>query len=173
MRRIVDIVRETTLADDSVRLDQDMRTRRRMVYLTVGGAAILLDRPQAVRLRDGDGLVLDDGTIVRVDAAPEPLIEIEAADTAALVRIAWHLGNRHLPTQLLGAKLRIRADHVIAEMVTGLGGRCTSIEAPFDPEGGAYAGDGGATILHAHDHSHGAGHGHSHAHGHHHHHDHG
>jgi len=173
MRRIVDIVRETTLADDSVCIDQDMRTRRRMVYMTVRGAAILLDRPQAVRLRDGDGLVLEDGTIVRVDAAPEPLIEIEAADTAALIRIAWHLGNRHLPTQLLGERLRIRADHVIADMVAGLGGRCTAIEAPFDPEGGAYSGDGGATILHAHDHSHGDGHSHGHGHGHHHHHDHG
>jgi urease accessory protein len=66
-------------------------------------------------------------------------LEIEAADRAGLLRIAWHLGNRHLPVQFLSTRLRIREDHVIAEMVLGLGGRSTRIEAAFDPEFGAYA----------------------------------
>ena len=71
---------------------------------------------------------------------PEPLLEIHAHDAGELVRIAWHLGNRHLPVQLLGERIRIRADHVIGEMVEGLGGHVDAIEAPFDPEAGAYAG---------------------------------
>lgn len=112
------------------------------------GAALLLDLPQAVRLRDGDGLALPDGQVVRVVAASEKLLEIHAHSPAELVRIAWHLGNRHLPVQLLGDCIRIRADHVIEEMVHGLGGHAHAIDAPFDPEAGAYAG----------------GHGHSHAH---------
>ena len=107
---------------------------------TEAGAELLLDLPQAVRLRDGDGLLLDDGRIVRVAAKPEPLLEIHAHSPAELVRIAWHLGNRHLPVQLEGDRIRIRADHVIADMVHGLGGHARAIDAPFDPEGGAYAG---------------------------------
>ena len=83
--------------------------------------------------------LLDAGGYVRVRASSEPVLEIEAADRGTLLRIAWHLGNRHLPLQVRGDQLRIREDHVIAEMVTGLGGRITRIEAPFDPEFGAYA----------------------------------
>ena len=109
---------------------------------------MLIDLPQAVRLRDGDGLVVETG-IVRVQARPEPLLEIHAHDDGELVRIAWHLGNRHLPVQLLGDRIRIRADHVIEEMVEGLGGHVDAIEAPFDPEAGAYAAGGG---HHHHDH---------------------
>jgi urease accessory protein len=112
----------------------------------------LLDLPQAVRLRHGDGLALPDGRVVRVEARPENLLEIHAHDEGDLVRIAWHLGNRHLPVQLLGERIRIRADHVIEEMVEGLGGHVDHIEAPFDPEAGAYAGTGGG-----HHHHHGDG----------------
>src|SRR3546814_11739202 len=99
--------------------------------------------PRAVQLHDGDGLTRDDGSSVRVEAASEALVEIRADALRTLVRIAWHLGNRHLPTQLLGSmnppRLRIRHDHVIADMVEGLGGHCEAIMAPFDPEGGASA----------------------------------
>ena len=102
-----------------------------------------------MRLRDGDGLALEDGGVVRVRARPEPLLEIHAHDDGELVRIAWHLGNRHLPVQLLGDRIRIRADHVIADMVEGLGGHVEAIEAPFDPEAGAYA--PGAGHHHHHD----------------------
>jgi urease accessory protein len=79
--------------------------------------------------------------IVRVCAQSENLMEIRAHD-GDLIRIAWHLGNRHLPVQLLGDRIRIRVDHVIAEMVEGLGAHVEAIEAPFDPEAGAYSAGG-------------------------------
>ncbi len=134
-----DAVQET----DQVLIDYDRRFRRRIVLTTLGGADVLIDLPQAVRLRDGDGLLLDSGGIIRVRAQAEPLMEIHAHDDSDLIRIAWHLGNRHLPVQLLGDRIRIRADHVIGEMVEGLGGHVEAIDAPFDPEAGAYAGGGG------------------------------
>ena len=129
--------------DDIVRIDFDRRHRRRHALTTLGGLEVLIDLPQAVRLQDGDGLALADGRTVRVEAEAEALLEIEAPDAAALVRIAWHLGNRHLPVQLLGDRVRIRADHVIADMVRGLGGTAYAVEAPFEPEAGAYAGGHG------------------------------
>ena len=89
---------------------------------------------------DGDGLELEGGGYICVRAAAESVFEITAREPADLLRIAWHLGNRHLPVQIAGEGLRIRPDHVIAEMVTGLGGRVTELEAPFDPESGAYTG---------------------------------
>ena len=133
----------TATATDSVSIDFDRRHRRRIRLTTAAGHDLLLDLPQAARLRDGDGLVLDGGGVVRVQARPEPLLDIHAHDAAGLVRIAWHLGNRHLPVQLLGDHIRIRADHVIADMVRTLGGHVHAIEAPFDPEAGAYAGGHG------------------------------
>ena len=142
MTRIDRILLATTwdpaLEIDSVLIDFDSRHRRRIALRTENGADILLDLPHAMRLRDGDGLPTDSG-IIRVTAKPEPLLEIHAHDDGELVRIAWHLGNRHLPVQLLGDRIRIRADHVIADMVEGLGGHVDDIEAPFDPEPGAYA----------------------------------
>ena len=140
---------------DVVVLDFDTRHRRRLAMRGVRGTAFLLDLAEATALRGGDALLLDDGGLVEIVAAPEALAEIVGTDAVAMVRIAWHLGNRHLPMQLVGKKLRIRRDHVIEAMVEGLGGRVVAIDAPFDPEGGAYA-DGS---------------GHSHGHGHHHHHD--
>jgi urease accessory protein len=161
---------------DTVVLDFDDRHRRRMAMTGTRGLEFLLDLENAVALRGGDALVLEDGRLIEVVAAPEPLIEIRGADPQHLVRLAWHLGNRHLPTQIMPKGLRIRRDHVIEAMVKGLGARVIEIEAPFDPEGGAYAGG------HAHagerDPHHHAGHDHashdhsSHDHGdHHHHHD--
>jgi urease accessory protein len=136
-------------------LDHDHRARRRFVFAAAGGIEVRLNESRPAQLRDGDGLMLDDGSVWLVEAAAEPLIEITAHSLAELVRIAWHLGNRHLPTQLLGERLRIREDHVIAGMVEGLGGHCHRIAAPFDPEGGAYAGGGSGHHHHAgHDHSH-------------------
>ncbi|MGB9117571.1 urease accessory protein UreE [Bradyrhizobium sp.] len=158
---------------DTVVLDFDDRHRRRMAMTGTRGLEFLLDLENAVALRGGDALVLDDGRLVEVVAAPEPLAEIRCNDPQHLVRVAWHLGNRHLPTQITGRGLRIRRDHVIEAMVKGLGARIVEIEAPFDPEGGAYAGGGPAHAPagEAHDH---AGHDHSsHAHGGHHDHDHG
>ncbi|HEY1941128.1 MAG TPA: urease accessory protein UreE [Roseiarcus sp.] len=143
---------------DTVVLDYDERYRRRVAMTGVRGLEFLLDLAEAVMLRAGDGLKLDDGRIVEVVAAPESLVEIRAADAAALTRIAWHLGNRHLPTELLRKSLRIRRDSVIEDMARGLGGSVVAIEAPFNPEGGAYV----RALAQAHDH-----HGHDHGHDHH------
>jgi urease accessory protein len=156
---------------DTVVLDFDDRHRRRMAMTGTRGLEFLLDLENAVALRGGDALLLEDGRLVEVVAAPEPLVEIRGADPHHLIRVAWHLGNRHLPTQIMAKGLRIRRDHVIEAMVKGLGARVVEIEAPFDPEGGAYAGTGHG---HAHeDHAHHTGHkGHDHDHAHDHGHDH-
>ncbi|MBV8912905.1 MAG: urease accessory protein UreE [Acetobacteraceae bacterium] len=128
-----------------VLLDFDRRHRRRMALQTDEGEDVLVDLAEAVHLRDGDGLLLEGGGVVRVLAQDEPLLQITADDSEELVRVAWHLGNRHLPVQLGAGQILIRADHVIADMVRKLGGHVREIEAPFDPEPGAYAGG------HAHD----------------------
>jgi urease accessory protein len=175
--RVLGQHRWTQAAADTIVLDFDDRHRRRMAMIGTRGLEFLLDLENAVALRGGDALVLDDGRLIEVVAAPEPLIEIRCNDPQHLVRVGWHLGNRHLPTQIMPKGLRIRRDHVIEAMVKGLGARVIEIEAPFDPEGGAYAGGGHAhapeTDPHghaAHDHS---SHDHSsHDHGGHHHDDH-
>ncbi len=163
-------------AVDSVVLDFDDRHRRRVAMKGVRGVEFLLDLPEAFMLRSGDGLALEDGRVIEVVAAPEALLEIRCANPIDLTRVAWHLGNRHLPVQVLNNKLRIRADHVIEEMLKGLGAKVVAIEAPFDPEGGAYAGGqddhghhhNGEHDHHHHDHGHDHHHDHG-AHGHHHH----
>jgi urease accessory protein len=172
--------RWTQSAADTVVLDFDDRHRRRMAMTGTRGLEFLLDLENAVALRGGDALVLEDGRLIEVVAAAEPLLEIRGADPLHLVRVAWHLGNRHLPTQIMPKGLRIRRDHVIEAMVKGLGARIIEIEAPFDPEGGAYASSHAhAPEAHAHAHSshahaHAEAHAHS-SHGHdhseHHHHD--
>ena len=159
---------------DTVVLAFDDRHRRRMAMTGTRGLTFLLDLEHALALRGGDALVLEDGRLVEVVAAPEPLIEIKGRDPQHLVRLAWHLGNRHLPTQITAKALRIRRDHVIAEMLKGLGARVVEIEAPFDPEGGAYDGSGHAAAdsvqLHAaHDHTSHDYAGHAHGDDHHHH----
>jgi urease accessory protein len=163
--------RWTETPADTVVLDFDDRHRRRMAMTGTRGLEFLLDLENAVALRGGDALVLEDGRLIEVVAAPEPLVEIRGADPLHLVRVAWHLGNRHLPTQIMAKGLRIRRDHVIEAMVTGLGARIIEIEAPFDPEGGAYAAPHAhAEDHHAHDHgSHDHGHHHDHGHDQHHH----
>lgn len=133
-------------ASDRVVLDADDRHRRRIVLTGERGTTFLLDLPQATALKDGDGLVLDDGAIVRVVGLPEPLLEISAASALCFVRLAWHLGNRHTDAQFVGETIRIRSDHVLEEMVRLLGARARPVEAPFDPEPGA----------HGHEHHHGS-----------------
>jgi urease accessory protein len=154
---------------DSVVLDYDERYRRRFAMTGVRGLGFLLDLPEAVMLRAGDGLKLEDGGVVEVVAAPEPLAEIRAADAAALTRVAWHLGNRHLPTELTKRSLRIRRDAVIEDMARGLGATVVAIDAPFNPEGGAYVRAAGGGHDHDHAHAHGDDHDHHHDHGHDHH----
>jgi urease accessory protein len=107
----------------------------------------LLDLPSGAWLHDGDALMLEDGRLIEVVAAAEPLLEIRCDDAKHLARLAWHLGNRHLPAQVLDDALRIRRDHVVAAMAVSLGARVIEIEAPFEPEGGAYP----QPPAHAHD----------------------
>lgn len=127
-------------AGDRVTLAFVDRHRRRLRMVADSGNPFLLDLPRVQHLADGDGLELDDGGYVRVCAAPEPVLEVEAETPNDLLRLAWHLGNRHLPVQALEGRLRIRDDHVIADMIEKLGGHVTRLNAPFDPETGAYAG---------------------------------
>jgi urease accessory protein len=131
---------------DAIELPHDGRHRRRITMRARGGTVFLLDLAEAVHLKDGDGLLFEDGGIVRVIAAKEPLIEI-TGDAHLLVRLAWHLGNRHVPAQLLHHAIRIAPDHVLEEMLKNLGAKVEHIKAPFDPEAGAYTQGG---------HSHGA-----------------
>ena len=130
---------DNAAAIDRVVLDASERHRRRLVLTAERGTTLLLDLPHATTLRDGDGLVLDDGAVVRVIGKPEPLYEIAVPDACELARLAWHLGNRHADVQLVGERLRIRRDHVLAAMLERLGAQVTAIEAPFDPESGAYS----------------------------------
>jgi urease accessory protein len=154
-------------AIDRVVLDAGDRYRRRIVLTGEMGTTFLLDLPHATPLKDGDGLILDDGAIVCVAGKPEPLIEIAAASAEALARLAWHIGNRHTDMQVVGERLRIRRDHVLEDMLRGLGAELVPVEAPFDPESGAYA----SREAHGH-HHHGHDDHHRHRHGHDHDHDH-
>jgi urease accessory protein len=143
-------------ARDTVTLDFDDRFRRRRRYVGANGLAFLLDLEAAVPLRDGDGLLLEGGGVVLVRAAPEPLVEVTAETPEQLARLAWHLGNRHLPAQIEGSRILIRDDHVIVDMLRGLGATVRHVDAPFDPEGGAY-GEHNRRPDHPHAHHHGDG----------------
>src|SRR2546423_1900528 len=126
---------------DSIILKPDQR-RLQTAHLTgVNGTPIGLMLPESVLLRNGDALELDDGSIVDVVVEAEPLVEIRGNDLTHLARLAWHLGDRHVPVQVLSKRLRMRRDPVLEAVLQNLGARLTAIEAPFDPEGGAYAQD--------------------------------
>lgn len=135
-------------AADRVVLDYDGRHRRRIAMTGNKGTGFLLDLPSPAALNGGDALLLEDGRLIEIVAAPEALLEIRCADAKELARIAWHIGNRHVPTQVLGNALRIRRDHVLADLARQLGADVADVEAPFSPEGGAYE----DTHRHAHEH---------------------
>jgi urease accessory protein len=126
-------------ARGTVTLAYDDRHRRRLRLTSDAGEPFLLDLPEASVLAEGDGLALSDGTWLVVRAAPEALLEVTAASAGLLLRLAWHIGNRHLPAQLEGERILIRDDAVIAAMLAGLGARLRRLSAPFAPERGAYA----------------------------------
>ena len=153
---------------DTVILDLEERRAPRGTVTGLKGTRCELDLGEGVALRMGDLLALDDGTLVEVVAEAEPLLEARAKDLTALARLAWHLGDRHVPVQLFPNRLRVRRDAAIEALLARLGAKTVAIEAPFDPEGGAYAHAHGA---HDHDHEHDHHHAHHHddAHGHHHH----
>ena len=132
-------------AVDRLHLTHHDRHRRRLRLQGEAGTDLLLDLAEAVTLRDGDGLHLDDGAWVAVAAAPEAVLQITAPDPTTLARLAWHLGNRHCPTQIGSDRLVILYDHVLAEMLIGLGATVRRLDLPFTPEAGAY---------HAHGHAH-------------------
>src|SRR5450755_4885679 len=136
----------TAHAADRVILDAGDRNRRRIVMTGQKGTEFLLDEAKPLSLRDGDGLVLDNGTIVLVSGEPEKLLEISAGNALDTMRLAWHLGNRHTDVQIVGNKIRIRRDHVLEDMLRGLGARIASLDAPFDPEP--------ASPAHEHGHAH-------------------
>ena len=121
----------------------------------VKGTCVELDLAEPARLRTDDVLVLDDGGLVEIVAEAEPLIEARAGDLAALARLAWHLGDRHVPVQMLERRLRLRRDPAIEALLEGLGAKLAAIDAPFEPEGGAYAAAVGEYHHHDHDHQHG------------------
>ncbi|HMJ41113.1 MAG TPA: urease accessory protein UreE [Pseudolabrys sp.] len=138
---------------DIVILDYAQRSAEKVTVTGAKGTVFDIDLHMPVRLRTDDLLLLDDGTLVEVVAAPEPLIEARASDLAGLSRLAWHLGDRHIPVQVLTNRVRARREAAVETLLTSLGAKVTMIDAPFEPEGGAYA------LSQAHDHGH---HGHSH-----------
>src|SRR6266446_214337 len=129
-------------AAGSVTLDFDARHRRRIRKTTDQGEDVLLDLPKAIAMTDGDAVQLEDGRLLRVRAAAEPVVEVRHKDPNQLMRLAWHLGNRHLPTEIRNQVLRIRPDRVIEDMLHRFEADLASTEAPFQPEGGAYSGNG-------------------------------
>ena len=138
-------------ARGSVVLDYDSRHRRRIRLACEDGSPVLLDLEKAVALRDGDGLATEDGGWIAVRAAPEDLIEVTCDSSHDLQRVAWHLGNRHCPAAIEKDRILIRRDHVIEDMLRGLGAQVRSVVEPFDPERGAYDEQNAG---HAHGHSH-------------------
>ena len=137
-------------AASHVTLPFNERHRRRFRMTDDSGRPFLLDLAEASRLEDGDGLVLEGGGVIVVRAADEDVLDIQCGDSAALARIAWHLGNRHMQVQVVDSKtLRITYDHVLDHMVRTLGAQTRRRRAPFAPEKGAYA-EGG----HGHGHHH-------------------
>jgi urease accessory protein len=161
MRRAVKVI--TAGSDgarivDTVILAPEQRRAPGGTVTGVKGTRCTLDLAETVALRGGDLLVLDDGNLIEVVAEPELLLEARAKDLTALARLAWHLGDRHVPVQLFVNRLRVRHDPTIEALLARLGAKIVAIEAPFDPEGGAYA------PTHEHHHH---GHDHHHHHGHH------
>jgi len=165
---------------DTLILSHAQRRAQKGFLFGVKGTCVELDFADAVRLRTDDALLLDSGGVVEVVAEPEPLIEVRAADLPSLARLAWHLGDRHVPVQILERRLRLKRDPAIETLLQSLGAKVTAIDAPFEPEGGAYETAAAGHDHHHHDHhdhdhhhhDHGHGHDHHHDHGHHHHHDH-
>ncbi|MFD1332465.1 urease accessory protein UreE [Methylopila musalis] len=125
---------------DAVTLDHEGRLRRRVTLVCDGGLELLLDLERPADLQDGDALTLEDGRTVLVRAAAERLLEITAETPLRLARLAWHIGNRHTPAEIGEAAIWIAPDHVLAEMIRGLGGAVREVSRPFAPERGAYHG---------------------------------
>lgn len=146
-----------TEAHGRIGLDYEARMLRRRRLVAADGMAFLADLAETTAMGDGDAFALDDGRIIVVEAAEEPLLAV----TGDLPRLAWHIGNRHTPCQIEAGRLLIRADHVLRDMLERLGAEVAELTGPFTPEGGAYG--HGRTMGH----DHGPAGGHAHHHGHH------
>lgn len=174
MLRATNVLRRAELGKritiDTITLDREARYRRRIAMATDRGHEFLLDLPEATYLAHGDALELSNGALVKVQAAPEALMEIHTHGPLELARIAWHIGNRHTPAEITASAIYIKPDHVLAEMVEGLGAHVHAVTRPFEPEGGAYGSKGPLQMGHHHG-GHAHGHDHDHGHGHHHKHD--
>lgn len=141
-----DAVRAAT----SYRADYEGRFRRRMVLTLADGSDVLLDLDSPTLMRDGDGLALTDGRIVLIVAEAEALVEIRADSMNALLKLAWHVGNRHIGAMIHDDRITIRRDPVVEKMIEGLGGHLTHVHRGFDTENGAYAAPGPADHHHHH-----------------------
>lgn len=133
------------LASDRLQLTYEDRLLRRKVVTTTSGAELLVDLPRATALAHGSRLRASDGSEIAIEAAPEPLLEVTGDN---LIRLAWHIGNRHTPCQVESGRLLIQSNQVMAEMLTGLGATVREVTEPFAPEGGAYG--HGRTLGHGH-----------------------
>ena len=147
-----------------LRAGYDLRVKSRFVARLADGREIGVVLARGSVLRDGDWLRATDGSLVRIEAAPQAVLCITADSAHALMRIVYHLANRHVPAQIAADYVLIEPDPVLAHMVEHLGGAVEAAHLPFDPEPGAYEGRGAG---HAHDHAHDHDHGHTHTHGHH------
>jgi urease accessory protein len=151
MIRATSIVRKLAVkperVSDSVTLDHEHRQRRRIRLTSDGDLEFLLDLVKATGLDDGDALKLEDGRLIAVKAAPQKLLEIKAENPLRLLRVAWHIGNRHTPAEITADAIYIEEDHVLAQMVRGQGCSVITVTRPFRPERGAY--DHGHAHTHA------------------------
>ena len=145
----------------TVELDWDVRQKSRFDATDSQGRQIGIFLPRGTAVRGGDVLVAEDGSLIRVIAAPQPVLRITHCTAHGtpfdLTRAAYHLGNRHVPIELKPDHLKIEPDHVLADMLRSMHLIVVAVEEAFEPEGGAYG---------SHEHSHGAGHSHDHAHDH-------
>tara|TARA_Y200000002_G_scaffold381685_1_gene396398 strand:- start:3288 stop:3734 length:447 start_codon:yes stop_codon:yes gene_type:complete len=148
MIRAISVIHSHEPPADTVTLPYDDRYRRRIVFTGDNGLIFLLDLPKTIELQHGNDLLLEDGRHVRVIAAKEPLMKVSAKNARHLLTTVWHIGNRHLPCEVREDYLLLRYDHVIFDMLDKLGASVENVEAPFNPEGGAY----GFGRTHSHDH---------------------
>ncbi len=150
----------------TLELDWDTRQKSRFAATDSTGRALGIFLPRGTVVRGGDVLVAEDGSLVRVVAAPQAVLRIthcsEHGTPFDLTRAAYHLGNRHVPIELTPAHLQIEPDHVLADMLRAVHLTVVATQAPFEPEGGAYTGGGHHHHGHSHDHDHGHSHGHDH-----------
>lgn len=167
MLRATSVVRKAAVRPDRVvdtlTLDHDDRNRRRLALTADGGLGILLDLDKATALGDGDAVKLEDGRLVLIKAAPQSLLEIRAENPLRLMRVAWHIGNRHTPAEITADAIYIENDHVLAEMVRGQGCVMSAVNRPFQPERGAYDHDHANCDHPSHDHGGQSHHDHGHA----------